>query len=200
MKSSFIYILIAIIIIAGAVFLLQKSGQEEMSEVPKTDVLPAADDITIESNAEVDTDVQSEPNDTNAPTENTSVEEFPTVDNTPQSTSMPVPAPGNEDIEEMVVHEDSSPETHVFDLDGFNFGYSVKEIKVKEGDTVTINLTSTDGFHDWLVDEFNAKTDRVNTGQTTSVTFVANKAGSYEYYCSVGQHRANGMVGTLIVE
>jgi len=32
------------------------------------------------------------------------------------------------------------------------------------------------------------------------VTFVADKAGEYEFYCSVGQHRANGMVGKLIVK
>jgi len=87
-----------------------------------------------------------------------------------------------------------------FNLEGFNFGYNLSEIHVKVGDTVTINLTSTGGFHDWVVDEFGAATARVNTGETTSVTFVADKAGTYEYYCSVGSHRANGMVGTLIVE
>jgi plastocyanin len=92
------------------------------------------------------------------------------------------------------------PNAKVFDVGGQNFGFNMKEIKVRQGDTVVINFTSTGGFHDWVVDEFNARTSRVNTGETSSVTFVADKVGTFEYYCSVGQHRANGMVGRLIIE
>lgn len=95
--------------------------------------------------------------------------------------------------------EDGADEK-TFAIDGFDFGYSDEEIRVKKGDTVTINLTSTDGFHDWVVDEFSASTEKVNTGESTSVTFVADKAGTFEYYCSVGSHRQAGMVGKLIVE
>jgi len=40
----------------------------------------------------------------------------------------------------------------------------------------------------------------VTPGTPTSVTFVADKTGTFEYYCSVGNHRAQGMVGKLIVE
>ncbi|PIS05357.1 MAG: hypothetical protein COT81_01550 [Candidatus Buchananbacteria bacterium CG10_big_fil_rev_8_21_14_0_10_42_9] len=88
----------------------------------------------------------------------------------------------------------------VFEVSGKNFEFSAKEIKVQKGDTVTINFQSESGFHDWVVDEFNARTEQVNTGGKSSVTFVANEAGTFEYYCSVGQHRQFGMVGTLIVE
>ena len=88
----------------------------------------------------------------------------------------------------------------VFTLDSFNFGYSETEIRVKQGDTVTINLTNSDGFHDWVVDEFSAATEKIREGGETSVTFVADQTGTFEYYCSVGSHRANGMVGNLIVE
>jgi cytochrome c oxidase subunit 2 len=92
------------------------------------------------------------------------------------------------------------PQNVSFDVIGTNFDYDLKEIRVSEGDTVTINFRSQDGYHDWVVDEFDAATTKVQTGEMTSVTFVAGEAGSYEYYCSVGSHRANGMVGTLIVE
>ena len=87
-----------------------------------------------------------------------------------------------------------------FDVTGNNFAFSQTEIRVKKGDKVTINFTSTGGFHDWVVDQFFAATDRVNEGGSSSVTFVADETGSFEYYCSVGNHRAQGMVGTLIVE
>lgn len=87
-----------------------------------------------------------------------------------------------------------------FDVKGVNFAFDVKEIRVKKGDKVTINFESSEGFHDWVVDEFKAATKQVNPGTPTSVTFVADKAGTFEYYCSVGKHRQNGMVGKLIVE
>ncbi len=85
-------------------------------------------------------------------------------------------------------------------ITGKDFLFSQKEIRVKKGETVTINFESTQGFHDWVVDEFKAKTDQVRPGTKTSVTFVADKTGSFEYYCSVGKHRQNGMVGKLIIE
>jgi plastocyanin len=88
----------------------------------------------------------------------------------------------------------------VFTLDSFSYGYSETELRVNQGDTVTINLTNSGGFHDWVVDEFGAATEKISAGDTTSVTFVADQAGTFEYYCSVGNHRAQGMVGTLIVE
>jgi len=87
----------------------------------------------------------------------------------------------------------------VFAVKGVNFAYDVSTITVNEGDTVTINFESSDGFHDWVVDEFSATTEKVKPGVSTSVTFVADKAGTYEYYCSVGSHRAEGMVGKLVV-
>ncbi len=81
-----------------------------------------------------------------------------------------------------------------------NFKYDPETIEVNEGDVVTINFVSTDGFHDWVVDEFDAATEKVNPGTPTSVTFVADKAGTFEFYCSVGEHRAMGMVGQLVVK
>jgi len=92
-----------------------------------------------------------------------------------------------------------------FPLTGENYkflmdGKEAPELRVKEGTQVVIKFTSTEGLHDWIVDEFEAATEQVKTGGSTSVTFVASKKGTFEYYCSVGQHRANGMKGNLVVE
>jgi len=91
-------------------------------------------------------------------------------------------------------------QSKIFDISAENFSFSMDEIRVKKGDTVQINLLSADGFHDWVVDEFGAAAERVNTGQKSIVIFTADKAGEFEYYCSVGNHRAMGMKGKLIVE
>ena len=79
-------------------------------------------------------------------------------------------------------------------------GVESPDLKVKQGDKVKIILNNEEGFHDWVLDEFNAKTKQVQAGVTTEVEFIADKKGTFEYYCSVGQHRANGMKGKFIVE
>jgi plastocyanin len=108
--------------------------------------------------------------------------------------------------EEMMDDEETiTPETKTFSLDGQNFkfimdGSDNPDLVVNEGDTVKIEFKSIGGFHDWVVDEFNAATTQVReTDGMVSVEFVADKKGTFEYYCSVGQHRQQGMKGSLVV-
>ena len=74
------------------------------------------------------------------------------------------------------------------------------DITVKEGDRVHIEFKSTGGFHDWSLDEFDAATQKVSEGESSSVDFIATSTGTFQYYCSVGNHRDQGMKGNLIVE
>lgn len=87
-----------------------------------------------------------------------------------------------------------------FELTATNFGFSQKEMRVKVGDTVRVTLTAESGMHDWVIDEFNARTQVLSDGEAESVVFVADQVGEFEYYCSVPNHREMGMVGKLIVE
>ncbi|MEK7545721.1 MAG: plastocyanin/azurin family copper-binding protein [Patescibacteria group bacterium] len=87
-----------------------------------------------------------------------------------------------------------------FIVTGSSFSFDVKEMRVKKGDKVRIVFKNAEGFHDWVVDEFNARSAKLQAGGTETVEFTADKSGTFEYYCSVGQHRANGMKGNLIVE
>ncbi|MEN9328543.1 MAG: hypothetical protein RI947_1351 [Candidatus Parcubacteria bacterium] len=87
-----------------------------------------------------------------------------------------------------------------FTVTGSNFSFDTKEIKVKKGDTVKVTFKNADGMHDFIIDEFNVKTKQIKGGEEETVEFVADQTGTFEYYCSVGQHRQNGMVGKLIVQ
>ncbi len=106
------------------------------------------------------------------------------------------------DTAENPMNEDENVigEERVFNLDSFRFGYSEDLLVVKQGDIVTINLTNSDGRHDIVIDEFNVASEIIGEGEETSVTFIADQVGEFEFYCSVGSHREQGMVGTLIVE
>lgn len=106
----------------------------------------------------------------------------------------------NKSQQESVATESAMKEAKTFAVEGSPFMFSVKEIKVKKGDMVKIVFTNKAGFHDWTIDEFNAKTKQLKAGETEEITFVASKSGTFEYYCSVGTHKQQGMVGKLIVE
>ena len=76
--------------------------------------------------------------------------------------------------------------------------FSVKELAVKKGDTVKINVSVLSGRHDFKIDEFGVYED-TPTGETTTIEFVADQAGEFVYYCNQPGHRAAGQWGTLIV-
>lgn len=105
-----------------------------------------------------------------------------------------------EKSEDDELEEKSVGNVKSFNVTGANYSFDIKEMKVKQGDKVKINFTSKQSMHDWVLDEFNAQTKTLGDGQSESIEFTAGKKGTYEYYCSVGQHRKNGMVGKLIVE
>lgn len=102
--------------------------------------------------------------------------------------------------EQLATQSSTTTKEKTFNLTGGNFYFTPNKLTVNKGDTVTIIFTSNGGIHDFVIDEFNAKTHIVNTGKSDSVTFVADKTGTFQFYCSVGQHRQLGMVGTLTVK
>ncbi len=87
-----------------------------------------------------------------------------------------------------------------FTVSGGNYFFSPKTLTVNKGDTVKIVFTNSGGVHDFRIDAFNVATKQIKNGETDTITFVADKSGTFEYYCSVGNHRAMGMVGTLTVK
>lgn len=77
--------------------------------------------------------------------------------------------------------------------------FSLSEMRVKKGDRVRITITNTAGTHDFSLDEFGIRKE-TPLNEPVIVEFVADKAGSFEYYCSKFNHRALGQRGTLVVE
>ena len=108
------------------------------------------------------------------------------------------------DIEENVVIDETPIQDEViireFTIEAKKFSFTPSEIKVKKGETVKITLKNVEGVHNWKLDEFSAGTKNLQAGQEETIEFVADKTGEFEYYCSVGNHRQLGMVGTLTVE
>lgn len=85
-------------------------------------------------------------------------------------------------------------------VEGGMFYFKPNVIKVKKGEKVKITFTNKEGVHDFVIDELNVKSKRIDEGQSDTVEFTPDKTGSFEFYCSVGNHRQMGMKGTLVVE
>ena len=77
-----------------------------------------------------------------------------------------------------------TPQARTFRMDARQFAYSPSELTVNTGDTVTIHLVSTDVVHGLYVDGYDVSVE-ADPGQTASLTFVADKPGSFRFRCNV---------------
>ena len=77
-----------------------------------------------------------------------------------------------------------TPQERTFRVDAQQFAYSPSELKVNPGDKVIIQLVSTDVVHGLYVDGYDISIE-ADPGQTQTLTFIANKPGSFRFRCNV---------------
>lgn len=77
-----------------------------------------------------------------------------------------------------------TPQERTFRMDARQFAYMPSELKVNSGDTVIIQLLSTDVVHGLYVDGYDIAVE-ADPGQTATLTFVADKPGSFRFRCNV---------------
>lgn len=84
-----------------------------------------------------------------------------------------------------------------------NYKFSTSTLTAKAGDVLVVKLVNDGGDHDFVIDELNVKSPFLAKGETQflEIKIPDDAAGkTFEYYCSVGNHRQMGMVGKLIIE
>lgn len=96
--------------------------------------------------------------------------------------------------------EESAEPVQEITVEGSKFKFEPSTITVKKGQKVKLIFKNIEGIHDFRVDELGIATEVIEENEQESVEFTADKIGSFEFYCSVEEHRAMGMVGTLVVE
>ncbi|OGL96332.1 hypothetical protein A2318_00115 [Candidatus Uhrbacteria bacterium RIFOXYB2_FULL_45_11] len=83
------------------------------------------------------------------------------------------------------------------DMEVKDFTFSPKIINAKAGETIKLTFTKVEGTHTFVIDGITNVKAEIKTG----VIFKApTTPGSYPFYCNIGNHRAMGMEGTLIVK
>lgn len=76
-----------------------------------------------------------------------------------------------------------SPTVRVFKVEASRFAYAPAVLQANPGDTVTIELTSTDVVHGLAVDGYGVETT-ADPGQTARLTFLADRSGSFRLRCT----------------
>jgi heme/copper-type cytochrome/quinol oxidase subunit 2 len=78
----------------------------------------------------------------------------------------------------------AAPSDRHFRIEASSYQYTPEAIHVNPGDHVTIDLVSTDVVHGLYLDGYDLNVT-ADPGQTTSLSFVADRAGSFRFRCSV---------------
>jgi heme/copper-type cytochrome/quinol oxidase subunit 2 len=78
----------------------------------------------------------------------------------------------------------AAPAEKHFRIEASSFQYTPEAIHVNPGDHVTIDLVSTDVVHGLYIDGYDLNV-AADPGQTATLSFVADKAGSFRFRCSV---------------
>jgi cytochrome c oxidase subunit 2 len=116
--------------------------------------------------------------------DSTSTPNKPDVKPTPVPTPTPAPAPAD---------------AVTISITAKNWEFLPSTVTVKKGQKVTLQVSSTDVTHGIAIPDFGVSAN-LAPGKTTTLSFVADKAGTFSFYCSVycgSGHK--GMKGTLIV-
>ncbi len=96
-------------------------------------------------------------------------------------------------------HSRSAPQHVTQRIEAAQFAFTPSQIKVNQGDTVTLELVSDDVVHGLYVDRYDVSV-AADPGQTAQLTFVAAREGSFRIRCNVscGQYHPF-MIGRLTV-
>ena len=77
-----------------------------------------------------------------------------------------------------------APQERTFRIDARQYAYSPSELHVNPGDMVTFELVSRDVVHGLYVDGYGVSVE-ADPGQTGTLTFVADRPGSFRFRCNV---------------
>jgi cytochrome c oxidase subunit 2 len=78
----------------------------------------------------------------------------------------------------------ASPVERTIRLEARSFEYTPPVIHVNRGDRVTLEIVSTDVVHGIYIDGYGLQAS-ADPGQTARLTFIADRAGSFRFRCSV---------------
>lgn len=92
-------------------------------------------------------------------------------------------------------------EVKEFSVEGSEFKFSPATISVKKGDRVRVTFKNAGTvIHNFNIAELGVASKTISPGGSDVLEFTADKSGTFAFYCAIGNHRANGMEGSIAIE
>ncbi len=91
------------------------------------------------------------------------------------------------------------PSRRTFSVSARRYAFTPPRIEVSQGDLVEIAFRAEDIPHSFTVDDYRIS-KRANPGQTVTFEFLASRAGTFTFYCSLANdERCRETRGRLLV-
>ncbi len=130
------------------------------------------------------------------------IENFP-IETPSSEIKEKVPAEGIEEKVAVITDVPAAsvqPSIKTFSLVAKQWAFEPGTVTVTKGDTVHLIITSKDVTHGFKIQEYGIN-EKINPGKKTEIEFVADKVGTFSFFCSVPCGKGHtGMSGQLIVE
>ena len=96
--------------------------------------------------------------------------------------------------------KESGAGTGVIDVHGKEFAFMPNKLSAVRGHKTTVRFTN-DGVlaHNFVIESLGVKTETIQPGQSTEVSFTPPKIGSFKIRCLVPGHMEAGMQAMIVV-
>ena len=96
---------------------------------------------------------------------------------------------------------DGEPSEVTININGTEFEYNPSTFTVKQGQTVEVVFRNVGSIaHNIRFGEWDVQTATISSGETATITFTPEETGTFDYWCTIPGHRAQGMEGQITVE
>lgn len=91
------------------------------------------------------------------------------------------------------------PAARIVEMSVENWKFTPDTVTAKKGEKLVIRLKGVSGIHSFAVPDLGIN-QRVEVGETINVTIPTDKAGTFDFLCSVPCGEGHeGMIGTIII-
>ncbi|OGM20261.1 hypothetical protein A2955_00245 [Candidatus Woesebacteria bacterium RIFCSPLOWO2_01_FULL_37_19] len=86
-------------------------------------------------------------------------------------------------------------------VQGSEYSFNPSSLSVNAGQKVRLTFVNNGTLpHNLAIDELGITTKTISAGDSDSIEFTPTESGTFTFYCSVGNHKAQGMEGSLQVQ
>ena len=99
---------------------------------------------------------------------------------------------------DLVQKEVQLGEIKEFDLTASNWEFNPSTIEVNQGDTVILHIESIEGYHGIYISDYDIN-EQLPPGETIDIKFIANKKGTFNFFCNVPCGAGHGSMGGQLI-